>query len=395
MNHKIPEGFKFSVSQAAIKKPGRPDIALIYSEADCTMAGMFTRNKIKSASVKLSMKRIKSMRGRILFMNSGNANACTGENGMRDAMEITKIISERTGVDEDLIYISSTGVIGTPLPMDRIRNALPLLIESAGKATLDDVACAIMTTDTFPKISSREVIIDGRISRIAGIAKGAGMINPMMATMLCFIITDIDIDGYALKKALSFSVNNTFNKITVDGDMSTNDTVMVMANGLCKNKRIKEGSKKFRLFRDLLFEVCDELSRMIIKDGEGATKVIEIQVKNARNKDDAVKVARAISNSLLFKTAMYGNDSNWGRIMAATGSTEAVIKEEKIDIYFGDILLVRNGTGTGMDEKVNEYLRKNREIKIIIDLNCGRSSYSVLTNDLSEEYVRINALYRT
>ncbi len=395
MNHKIPEGFKFSVSQAAIKKPGRPDMALIYSETDCTMAGMFTRNKIKAAPVKLSMKRIKSMRGKVLFINSGNANACTGENGMRDALEITKIISNKTGISEGLIYISSTGVIGTPLPMERIRTALPLLIKSIGEATIEDVACAIMTTDTFPKVSSREIIIDGRVSRIAGIAKGAGMINPVMATMLCFIITDIDIDGYTLKRVLSFSVNNTFNKITVDGDMSTNDTVMIMANGLCKNKRIKDGSKEFRLFRDSLYEICNELSRMIIRDGEGATKIIEIQVKNARNKNDAMKVVRAISNSLLFKTAMYGNDSNWGRIMAAMGSTDAYIKEEKIDIYFGDILLVRNGIGTGMDEKVNEYLRKNREISIIIDLNCGRANYSVLTNDLSEEYVRINALYRT
>jgi glutamate N-acetyltransferase/amino-acid N-acetyltransferase len=390
----IPKGFLFSTAEAAVKKPGRKDIALIYSQVEANIAGTFTTNNVKAAPVKLDMKKIKSGRGQAIIINSGNANACTGKRGMEDAIEMTKQVAAGLKINPSIVYVCSTGVIGTPMPMDRIRPKIPELIDNLGMSTMEDVASAIMTTDTFPKVSQKNVKIGNKIGSIAGICKGAGMICPNMATMLCFIISDIAVHQKTLNKTLNIAVKRTFNRITVDGDMSTNDTVLVMANGMLGNKQITEKSKSYTAFKNALYGVIYDLSRLIVKDGEGATKFIEIEVKGARTEADAEKAAFSVANSNLVKTSVYGNDANWGRVMAALGYSGIDVIEEKIDISFGKVKIVSRGIGTGRDIEAKEVLEK-KGIKITIDLHRGRSSANVLTCDLTEDYIRLNADYRT
>lgn len=394
MTHHIPKGFLFSVAEAAIKKPGRNDLALIYSQSDCTVSGMFTTSKVKAAPVLLDMKRIKSGTGRAIIINSGNANACTGKQGLKDAIEISERTAKLLRVNPDLVYVCSTGVIGTPLPMDRVRSKIPNLVGDIGKFTIEDVARAIMTTDTFPKIVTKKFRIFSREIKIAGICKGAGMISPNMATMLCFLMTDADIEKKALHLSLQTAVNQSFNRITIDGDMSTNDTVLIMANALSGGNIIKLDTEEFSIYTSALTEVTSELSKLIVKDAEGATKLVEIEVLNAKNDKEAKKAAFTIANSLLVKTAIYGNDANWGRLMAALGYAGIGIKEDKIDIYLNGLKIVENGIGRGNDNEANNKL-KDKEINIKIDLNIGRGSAKVLTCDLTEDYVKINAEYRT
>lgn len=392
-----PKGYLFSAVEAAIKKPGRKDLALIYSEVEATVSGLFTTNKIKAAPVRLDMQRLKSGKGRAIVVNSGNANACTGKQGTKDALEISKLVSEGLKIDLSHVYVCSTGVIGTPMPMDRIRLKMSDLLRGIGSFKLEDIASAIMTTDSFPKLMSRSIKIGDRMVTISAICKGAGMICPNMATMLCFILTDVSIEKKALDTALRDAVNLSFNRITVDGDMSTNDTVLMFANGLAGNKTIRysrdKNSDYFKFFK-VLSDITYELSRMIVKDGEGATKLIEIEVRNADSYKDAEKAAFSVANSLLFKTAMYGNDANWGRIMAALGYSGINLKEEKIDIFLNGLKVVMGGLSTGKDKDANERL-KGKEIKVLIDLHLGKGNAKVLTCDLTEDYVKINAQYRT
>ncbi|MDI6722658.1 MAG: bifunctional glutamate N-acetyltransferase/amino-acid acetyltransferase ArgJ [Candidatus Aenigmarchaeota archaeon] len=390
----VPQGFHFSTAEAAIKKPGRKDLALIYSEVEANIAGMFTTNKVKAAPVRLDMKRIKGGRGQAIVVNSGNANACTGKKGMEDAAEMANLVAHGLKIKPSLVFVCSTGVIGTPMPMDRIRPNISELIKNLGKAVIEDVAGAIMTTDTFPKIVRKKVKIKGKTGSIVGICKGAGMICPRMATMLCFIMTDIAVHRKALDKVLDESVKRSFNRITVDGDMSTNDTVLIMANGMLGNEEITEKSESYAAFRNALSGVTYELSKLIAMDGEGATKFIEIEVKGARNEADAEKAAFAVGNSNLVKTAMYGNDANWGRIMAALGYSGIDIKEEKVDIYFSKVKMVSKGMTTGKDKEAGDVLRQ-KQVKIIINLHAGKASAKVLTCDMTEQYVRVNADYRT
>jgi len=390
----IPKGFLFSTVEAAIKKPGRKDLALIYSQVEANIAGTFTTNNVKAAPVKLDMKKIKSGRGKAIIVNSGNANACTGKKGMEDAIEMTKLVADGLKIKSSLVYVCSTGVIGVPMPMKRIRPKISELIGNLSMSTVEDIASAIMTTDTFPKIVQKNVKIGSKVGSIAGICKGAGMICPHMATMLCFIISDIAVHQKTLSKTLNIAVKKTFNRITVDGDMSTNDNVLVMANGMLGNRQITEKSKSYTAFKNALCEVISDLSRLIVKDGEGATKFIEIEVKGARTEADAEKAAFSVANSNLVKTAMYGNDANWGRIMAALGYSGIDMIEEKIDISFGKVKIVNRGIGTGRDIEAKEVLKK-KGIKITIDLHRGRSSANVLTCDLTEDYIRANAAYRT
>lgn len=390
----IPKGFLFSTIEAAIKKPGRKDLALIYSEVEATMAGMFTTNKVKAAPVKLDVKKIRSGKGQAIIINSGNANACTGKKGMKDAIEMAGFIANGIRMNPSLVYVCSTGVIGIPMPMDRIRPKISELIHNLGKSTIEDVAAAIMTTDTFPKIIKKKIKIGSKTGSIVGICKGAGMICPHMATMLCFIITDIAVHQKLLDKTLNEAVKKSFNRLTVDGDMSTNDTVLIMANGMLGNPQITEKSESYTAFQNSLSEVAYELSKLIAEDGEGATKLIEIEVKGAKNEADAEKVAFAVANSNLVKTAIYGNDANWGRIMAALGYSGADIREEKVDIYFGKVKVVHNGLTTGKDKEAGDVLKGNN-IKIVIDLHIGKASAKVLTCDMTEEYIRVNAAYRT
>ncbi len=389
-----PKGFLFSTAEAAIKKPGRKDLALIYSEVEANIAGTFTTNKIKAAPVKLDIKKIRSGRGQAILINSGNANACTGKKGIQDAAETARLAASGLKIKPSLLYVCSTGVIGTQMPMERIIPKISELTDNLGESSIEDVAQAIMTTDTFPKIISKKVKVGSKTGRIAGICKGAGMMCPDMATLLCFIITDIAVNQRTLDKVLKKSVDKSFNRITVDGDMSTNDTALIMANGMLGNPTITKKSEAYPAFKKALLEVAYGLSKLIAKDGEGASKFIEIVIKGARSEADAEKAAFAVANSNLVKTAVYGGDANWGRIMMALGYSGISLKEEKVDIYFGKVKIVDKGIAAGKDKEASEAL-KGKDIRIIIDLHLGGSSAKVLTCDLTEEYIRVNAAYRT
>jgi glutamate N-acetyltransferase/amino-acid N-acetyltransferase len=340
------------------------------------------------------MKRIRSGRGQAIVINSGNANACTGKQGTRDATRTAELLGRALRIKPSLVYVCSTGVIGVPMPMEKVEQKIFDLISTLGKSNIQDVAKAIMTTDTFPKIVYKKIRIHGKTGTITGICKGAGMIWPDMATMLCFLMTDIAVEQKTLDKVLRDAVRQSFNRISVDGDRSTNDTVLLMANGVLGNPLITERSDSFKVFKKALEEVTFDLAKLIVKDGEGATKFIEIEVRNARNEKDAERAAIAVANSNLVKTAIYGNDPNWGRIMAALGYSGALIREEKIDIYFGKVKVVKKGMGTEKEEYAAEIL-KEKEIRIIIDLNIGRYSTKVLTCDLTEQYIKENKAYRT
>ncbi len=394
MNIKVPKGFLFSTAEAAIKRPGRKDLALIYSEMESVVAGMFTANSVKAAPVKLDMKRIRSGKGQAIIVNSGNANACTAEQGMKDAMEMAALTAAALKLKVGSVYVCSTGVIGTPMPMERIRPVIAGLSDSLGRSSIDDVAAAIMTTDTFPKAVSRKIKVDGSFLTISGICKGAGMICPDMATMLCFIMTDASIEHSALDSALRDAVEQSFNLITVDGDMSTNDTVLMMANGMARNASIKKASADFERFSSALSQITCELSEMIVRDGEGASKFVKVMIKNAKNNDEAKRGAFAIANSLLVKTALCGNDANWGRIIAALGYSGIKITEDQTDIMLNGIRVANKGKSSGRDKEANEKLR-GKEIIITVDLRLGKGTATVLTCDLTEEYVKINAEYRT
>lgn len=389
-----PKGFLFSTAEASIKYPSRKDLALIYSEAEANIAGTFTTNKVKAAPVRLDIRKIKSGRGQAIVINSGNANACTGKRGMQDAINIANHIAHSLKIKPSLVYVCSTGVIGVSLPMEKIRGKIPGLVNNLGKSKLEDVAKAIMTTDTFPKVVQKRIRVGNKTGIISGICKGAGMICPNMATMLCFLMTDIAVEQKTLYKTLGEAVKTSFNRITVDGCQSTNDTVFIMANGMLGNPPITERSESYSSFRKALHEVTSRLSRLIMKDGEGATKLIEIEVKGAKSDEEAERAAFAVANSNLVKTAIYGNNPNWGRIMASIGQSGIEIKEEKTDIYFGKVKIVNKGIGTGKYKEAEKIL-KGKEIRIVIDLNLGRSSAKVLTCDLTEEYVRVNRAYRT
>ena len=390
------KGFQFAAVEAAIKKAGRNDLALIFSEAPATAVAVFTTNAVKAAPVLLSMERIKSCRAQALVVNSGNANACTGEEGMRAARETSRRVAEGLGIPDEAVQVSSTGVIGVQLPMDRVRAAIPALVDGLASGTLDDVAGAIMTTDTFPKMEARSGQAGGVTYTVAGIAKGAGMIMPNMATMLSFIITDAAVEAPALDRCFRRAVETSFNAITVDGDMSTNDTCLVLANGMAENPAIAAGTPEALAFEALLQEVLLSLAQQIVKDGEGATKFVEILVAGARSDADAKRAAMAIANSSLVKTAFFGQDANWGRIFAAVGSSGAEVDQTLLSLSFDAVCMAKNGVFAGGDAEARgtEVLRK-KEFTVSVDLGLGDGSATVYTSDLSHEYVSINADYRS
>lgn len=385
-------GFRFSGISAGIKKTGKKDIALICSDVPAITAGVFTINKIKAAPVKLDMQRIALGKGQAIIINSGNANACTGSQGLKDAQEMAELTAKELGISSKLVYVASTGIIGKPLPMQKLRIAIPKAVKRLSYLSIKEAASAILTTDTFPKIAFKKITLMGQTGTIAGIAKGAGMICPNMATMLCFIVTDIAVEQRALDSALRTVVKRSFNRLTIDNDMSTNDTVLVMTNGLLKNKPITKKTPFYKSFEGALYDVTSNLSRMIAIDGEGATKLIEILVKGAKTESDAEMVAKAIANSFLVKTAIYGEDPNWGRLMAAIGYSGAEIKEDKINITINNCKVVKNGAGIN---KIHPRLLSRKEVLIIVDIGVGRKEAKVLTCDLTEDYVKINAHYRT
>lgn len=388
-------GFQFSGLSAGIKKTSKKDLALIFSEKPAVIAGVFTTNKIKAAPVILDINRMsRSSQGQAIIINSGNANACTGQQGMKDAHAMAQITAKELGISSELIYVSSTGVIGKHLPSLKIKKAIPEAVKMLSPLSLEEAASSIMTTDTFPKIVSEKINISGKVGTIAGFAKGAGMICPSMATMLCFICTDIAIEFKALHHALREAARKSFNRLIIDNDMSTNDTALIMANGVLKNKIIRKNSTHYYKFVNTLNKITYNLSEMIAQDGEGATKLIEVVVKGAKTESDAEKVARAIAGSMLVKTAIYGKSLNWGRIMVAIGYSGTDIDEKKINISLNKVKMVKNGTGINIKTKP-EKIFSGKRVTITMDLGLGRKKAKVLSCDLTEDYVKINADYMT
>ncbi len=390
------KGFKFSAVEAAIKKPGRRDLALIFSEVPAVAAAVFTTNLVKAAPVLLSMERVKSGQLQAMVVNSGNANACTGSQGMADARETSRLVAEGLGIPDDAVFVASTGVIGQPLPMERVRKGITPLIEGLATGTLEQLAQAIMTTDTFAKMAARSGEAGGTSYTVAGVAKGAGMIMPNMATMLAFIITDAAVEPAFLERAFRDAVEASFNVISVDGDTSTNDTALLMANGAAANPLIREGSAEASRFAGLLGEVLLALAKQIVKDGEGATKFVQIVVKGASSNGDAKRAAMAIANSQLVKTAFFGQDANWGRILAAVGYSGAQIDPDRAALWFDGVQMVKNGVFAGGNaEAQGSAVLKQPEFTVTVDLQLGEGRAAVYTSDLSYDYVKINADYRT
>jgi glutamate N-acetyltransferase/amino-acid N-acetyltransferase len=387
-------GFRTAGVACGLKKNNSKDLGLIYSEAPAKVAGVFTRNLVQAAPVLLDKQRIAGGVCRALIVNSGNANCCDGERGMQAAIRMAKSAANGLGVSEDEVLVASTGVIGEPLPIEKIEAALPDLIDDLDDNNALALAEAIMTTDTVPKVISRQGALDGKAFTVTGVAKGAGMIHPDMATMLCFVMTDIQASPETLKQMLVASVNRSLNRITVDGDTSTNDTTLLMASGqsgIAIDTPVRQEG-----FQSVLDDVLITLAKWLIRDGEGATKLVEIIVKGAASDRAAHRVAETVANSPLTKTALFGEDANWGRILAAAGRAGVPIGPEKIDILFGPVLMVQNGMGCGPAAEIEatRVLRQS-EYDITIDLKMGDSTDRVFTCDFSIDYVKINADYRT
>jgi len=385
-------GFKSAAVSAGLKKGESLDLGLIYSEKDTVSFAVFTKNRVKAAPVRLSMEHIKSGNIRAVICNSGNANACTGVQGLRNARKSADLVAKALGLRDREVIVASTGVIGVQLDIERIERKIPELVSSLRNDGLSDFSKAIMTTDTFPKVSIAEDMIGESPYRIVGIAKGAGMIMPHMATMLCFILSDISIPFESLKESLLRCVDKTFNRISVDGDTSTNDMVLCITNGMAKNRDLKRDD--LERFETNLYRVMSELSKMIIEDGEGATKAIELHLRGIRTEEEGRRIAEAILNSLLVKCAMFGEDPNWGRIMAAIGRSGVDIEPESIDLWIGDVKVAEDGTGTGREVQAHKEMR-HRDIKVVVDLKMGDEEYSMWGCDLSYDYVKINSEYTT
>ncbi len=388
------KGFKFSGIHAGIKKNDQKDLGLVYCEQPAVAAALFTRNKVIAAPVILGKDKIRSGLCQAVLVNSGNANCFTGQKGVEDAKMCSKLAANILGIAEELVFVSSTGVIGAPLPMDKFETGIPDVAATLNENRAVDFANAILTTDTHTKIVQKKDKMNGKKFSIMGIAKGSGMIRPDMATMLAYIFTDVDINATALKTTLLAANEKSFNRITIDGDTSTNDTLFALANA-SSNIKINDLESK-KLFQSLLDQVCFELASMVVKDGEGATKLVKIIVKGARTKEDAFKACDTIAHSNLVKTAIYGEDPNWGRITAAAGRSGADVDPVKIDLFFNDQALVLKGLWQGGDaEKKTALIMRKDEIEITLDLNLGEETDFFLFCDFSENYVKINAEYRS
>ncbi len=388
-------GFRFAGVAGGLKKDGAKDMGLILADQPCTAAAAFTKNVVKAAPVLIGKKRLKSGITQAVLVNSGNANACTGAQGLLDAEATSAALARTLGIRPGLVVPSSTGVIGVPLPVTTIEKALPGLVNQASASSVSDFSEAIMTTDTFPKIVALKDMAGTKSIKVCGIAKGAGMIMPDMATMLCYIVTDAAIDKKLLAELVRRQVELTFNRISVDGDMSTNDTVLVLASGRSDLQIKSKKSPAYRVFADLLFAVMKQLSRLIVKDGEGATKLLVFTVSHARTEGQARQAAMTVANSPLVKTAFFGQDYNWGRIMGALGRSGAQFDQAKVDIFFNGVQSVCNGQAVLKNTARLKKIMQKNEIDIAVDLKAGRHSFDVTTCDLSYDYVKINADYTT
>ena len=389
------KGFTAAGVKAGIKKSGNLDVAVIYTKTQAVVAGTFTQNKVAAAPVYVSKEVVATGTAHAIVANAGCANACTGQQGLDDAHKMAQIAADELGVNADDVIVGSTGVIGVNLPMDKLEAGIKDAVANLSADGSDNAGRAIITTDTHSKSVTCEFELSGKTVRMGAIAKGSGMIRPNMATMLCYITTDIAIDQALLQKAVSGCVEKSFNMISVDGDMSTNDIVIVLANGEANNAKITEENADYQIFFDKLMMLCTELAKQIAADGEGASKFLTINVKGAKSFADAKTVGMAIANSPLVKTAFFGEDPNWGRVICAVGYSGADMVPEKTVVKFGGITIFANGTGATYDEKALAHVMKEKDIVIDIELNMGQEDATVWSCDLSYEYVKINGEYHT
>lgn len=389
-----PLGFKASGVRAGIKQSGE-DIALITSEVPASASGVFTRNVVKAACVTIDRARLPSGSIQAILANSGNANSYTGARGYDDALQCASYAAELLNVPAESVLIASTGIIGQFLPMNAMSEGIKLAVNKLSRDGGRDAARAIMTTDTFPKEAITDITIGGKQVRIGGMCKGSGMICPDMATMLAFITTDAAIAPEVLDKCLIEATLKSFNSVTVDGDTSTNDMAIVLANGMAGNEPLTMNSDELHVFQEALNSITISLAKQIARDGEGATKMIEIQAAGTGTSRDAARIAKTIANSPLFKTAMFGNDPNWGRVLAAAGRAGVDFDPSRVNLWFGHIPIVRDGEPINFSaEDAHNYL-KNPEILVRIEVGSGTGKAAVWTCDLSYDYVRINAEYHT
>ncbi|PEX92539.1 bifunctional glutamate N-acetyltransferase/amino-acid acetyltransferase ArgJ [Bacillus cereus] len=390
-----PKGFSAIGTANGLKKE-KKDLGAIVCDVPASCAAVYTTNQIQAAPLQVTKDSI-AAEGKLqaIIVNSGNANACTGMQGIQDAYEIRTLGAEHFDVKENYVAVASTGVIGVPLPMDIIRKGVASLIPTKEIGEAHSFSEAILTTDLTTKETCYEMIIDGKEVTIAGVAKGSGMIHPNMATMLSFITTDVNIEHEVLQTALSQITNHTFNQITVDGDTSTNDMVIVMASGLSETKTMSMEHKEWETFVFALQKVCEDLAKKIAQDGEGATKLIEVNVLGARTNDEAKRVAKQIVGSSLVKTAMYGEDPNWGRIISSIGQSEVAINPNTIDMTLQSIAVLKNSEPQMFSEEDMKKKLKEHEIVMDVYLHLGEEKGSAWGCDLSYDYVKINACYRT
>ncbi|MBE6052735.1 MAG: bifunctional glutamate N-acetyltransferase/amino-acid acetyltransferase ArgJ [Clostridium sartagoforme] len=395
-----PQGFLASGIHCGLKKNNlKLDLALIYSEVPADAAGVYTKNKVKGAPIYITKEHLANKKAQAIIINSGNANTCNGEDGLVKAKRMTEIQGKALKLKASDVLVASTGVIGVPLNIDAIKDGIPLLTERLSSDGFKDAAAAIMTTDTYKKQLAFEFFIQDKKITIGAMAKGSGMIEPNMGTMLSFITTDLNISGEMLNEALKESVKISYNRVSVDGDTSTNDMVLILANGLAKNNKIKEKDENYYIFLEVLNRLNIILAKMIAKDGEGATKLIECTISNCKSEKDAEILSKAVINSPLVKTAIFGSDANWGRILCALGYSGVNINPNKINLSFkssiGEIQICKDGMALPFDEvKAKEILLQD-EITILINMNSGKYSSTAWGCDLSYDYVKINGDYRS
>ena len=391
----FPKGFKAAGVKAGIKKSGNLDLALIYTEKEAAVAGVFTKNAVAAAPVIVSREVVKGGKAHAIVANAGCANACTGETGLANARKMAALAAAEVGCAQDEVLVGSTGIIGVNLPMDKLEAGIKAAAAELSEDGSKNAGNAIITTDTYSKACSCEVEIGGQAVRFGAIAKGSGMIQPNMATMLCYITTDANISSQLMQKALSEIVEVSFNMISVDGDMSTNDTVLVLANGASGAAEITDGSPEYEKFYATLKEICQELSKRIAADGEGATKFLTINVSGTKTFEDAKTVAMSIAKSPLVKTAFFGEDPNWGRVICAVGYAGIPMVPEKTVIKFGGVPVYANGLGAEFNEDDIHKVMAEHDIVIDVEMGMGDAKATVWSCDFSYEYVKINGEYHT
>ncbi len=389
-----PRGFQASGVYCGLKRKNK-DICLLLSDVPATVAGMFTTNKVPAHCVVYDKEIVESGTAQALIVNAGNANCCTGERGRRDNLAIAEKTAALLSLNPATVLVLSTGVIGEPMPMNKIKNGIALAVEALSYDGGVEAARAIMTTDTVPKHFSVEFELDGKTCTIGAMAKGSGMIHPNLATMFGIFTTDVDIDSQLLDKAFRAAVNDSFNMMTVDGETSTNDTVLILANGMAGNQKLTQKDDAYKKFAAALDQIAKEAAKSIAEDGEGATKLVTVTVEGAASKDDAVTAAKAIAKSLLVKTAIFGKDPNWGRVVQSAGASGVDINLQKFGVEFAGVKVAENGGAIPFDREETIHMMESKDIQVKIDLGVGSATASVFTCDLTYDYVTINAEYHT